>query len=196
MTDDGFPVNGTDKTVKVDIRTIFDRKAAKTYLGCTGAYCDLCTYPKDECVEKVKNREGFTINRDVQSMSRIFDELVQEDGKIAREKGDYNIRQGQIHKPIPIHDVTSPQVLHGLLRSFDHFMKALVHVKAGVFNWSELKGSYNKLFVDRSKDALRASIENSVHVKWDQPDPSGKGGTTTTGNTARILLHTHRESAI
>ena len=128
-------------------------------------------------------------------MKRIFDEL-EVDGEILRKKGDYDIRQGQIHKPIPAHEVKSTQVLHGLLRSFDHFMKALVHVKAGVLNWSEVPGSYNKLFVDQSKEALRKEIENALSVKWDQPDPAGKGGTTTTGNTARILLHKQRETAI
>ena len=91
-------------------------------------------------------------------MNQIFEELVV-DGEIQRKKGDYDVRQGQIHKPIPIHDVKSTQVLNGLLRSFDHFMKALVHIKAGVFDWSEVEGGYNKLFIDRSKEELRESID-------------------------------------
>ena len=33
-------------------------------------------------------------------MVAIFDEL-QEDGKIIRRKDDYQVRQGQINKPIP-----------------------------------------------------------------------------------------------
>ena len=196
MDNDGFHVAGTDKTITVDIHTMFDHKAADAYLVCTGAYCDLCALSKEECTEKVKNREAFTINRNVDTMTKIFDDLVTDDGEtIERRTGDYGIRQGQIHKPIPVHDVKSAQVLHGLLRSFDHFMKGLVHVKAGVFNWSERKGSY-KLFVDRSKDALRTTLANSLNIKWDQPDPAGKGGTTTTGNTARLLLHKCCESAI
>ena len=32
MFDRGFPVNGTDKTMKVDMHTMFDRKAGETYL--------------------------------------------------------------------------------------------------------------------------------------------------------------------
>ena len=193
MTDDGFAVN--NKTLKADMHMMFDRKAADSYLGCTGAYCDLCTHSKEVCVQKVKHRETFVIDRDVQTMHQIFDDL-EVDGVIQRSTGDYAVRQGQIHKPIPLHNVQSTQVLHGLLRSFDHFMKALVHVKAGVFHWSEVKGSYNKLFIDNSKDELRKSLEETLHVKWDQPDPAGKGGTTTTGNTARILLHKKRNAAI
>ena len=32
-------------------------------------------------------------------------------------------------------------------------------------------------------------IKNTTGIKWDCPDSSGKGGTTTTGNVARQLLH-------
>jgi hypothetical protein len=175
---------------------MMDRKAADMYLGCTGAYCDLCTKSKDECMQQIKNRESFTIDRNVETMHRIFDELVDEDGDITKYVDDYDTRQGQIHKPIPTHQVLSTQVLHGLLRSFDHFMKTVVHVKAGVENWSEIPGSYNKLFIDSSKSDLRSSLKESLGVKWDQPDPAGKGGTTTTGNTARLLLHSRREAVI
>ena len=58
------------------------------------------------------------------------------------------MRQGQIDKPIPEHDnaVTTMQVLHGLLRSFDHLMKMVVHVVAGVFSWFEDKASRSHVF--------------------------------------------------
>lgn len=195
MTNEGFSA-GEQKVMVNDVHTMFDRKAADIYLGCTGAYCDLCTKSKQQCVQHIKNREMFLIDRDVQTMHNIFDDLANEEGEITKQPRDYNTRQGQIHKPIPNHSVKSTQVLHGLLRTFDHFMKAIVHVKAGTLDWSEIPGSYNKLFVDNSKNALRSALEDSLHIKWDQPDPAGKGGTTTTGNMARLLLHTKRETVI
>ena len=195
MTKDGFSVGG-EKVMVNDVHTMFDRKAANIYLGCTGAYCDLCTKSKEDCLRHIKEGQLFSIDRDVQTMHSIFDDLVDEDGEIIKHPHDYDTRQGQTHKPIPNHNVKSTQVLHGLLRSFDHFMKAVVHVRAGVYNWSEVKGSYGKLFVDKSKDALRSALANSLHMKWDQPDPTGKGGTTTTGNIARRLLYKNRETVI
>ena len=38
---------------------MYDRKASDTYLGCTGAYYDLCINPKSDCVEKVKSSDYF-----------------------------------------------------------------------------------------------------------------------------------------
>ena len=72
-------------------------------------------------------------------MHQIFADLADEDGEITKHNNDYQTRQGQIHKPIPNHEVKSTQVLYGLLRLFDHFMK--VHVKAGSKHWSEIPGS-------------------------------------------------------
>ena len=170
MTGDGFAAN--NNIIKADVHMMFDRKAADSYLGCTGAHCDLCTHSKEVCVQKVKNREMFVIDRDVQTMHQIFDDL-EVDGVIQRSAGDYEVQQGQIDKLIPLHDVKSTQVLHGLLWSFDHFMKAAVHVKADVFHWSEMKGSCNKLFIDNSKVELKelfmsSGINQILQVRKDR----------------------------
>ena len=92
-----------------------DRKAANLYLGCGGAYCDLCDLSKEQCnnVETVEN--GFVINREVKNMKDIFEALVQEDGTIKKSAQDYNIRQGQTTKPIVEHQAPSVQVLHAVL---------------------------------------------------------------------------------
>ena len=98
-------------------------------------------------MEKVRSSEFFTINRDLEKMNAIFD-FLSEDGEIIRKKDDYSTRQGQIDEPVPIHDsaVTTMQVLHGMLRSFDHLMKMVVHVSAGVFCWSEDQSSRYHVF--------------------------------------------------
>ena len=76
--EDGFNVNG--KVVKVEVHNMYDKKASDTYLGCTGAYCDLCIHSKSDCIERVKSAQFFMINRDLEIMNSIFDTLVTEDG--------------------------------------------------------------------------------------------------------------------
>ena len=87
MATEGFSVKNHNVLVN-DVQTMMDRKAADMYLGCTGAYCDLCTKSKDECMQQIKNRESFTIDRNVETMHRIFDELVDEDGDITKYVDD------------------------------------------------------------------------------------------------------------
>ena len=113
-----------------------DRKAANLYLGLGGAYCDLCTVSKEESVKADKIEGGFFIDRNITDMKKIYDELVEEDGKIKKKVNDYSTRAGQTNKPIADVDVRSVQVLHGLLRGFDHFMKVVIHVSAGVLYWT------------------------------------------------------------
>ena len=94
-----------------------------------GAYCDLCTCSKQQYLEIERIEGGFETNRSIETLHNIFDNLVQENGSILKEKGDYNVRAGVTNKPTN-NDAQSLQVLHALLRSFDHYVKTAVHVKA------------------------------------------------------------------
>ena len=135
---------------------MYDRKASDSFMGLTGAYCDLCTYFKSECVNRVVTRDFFQINRNLDSMNNIFESLS-EDGTIVRKPNDYAVRQGQIEKPIPEDNeaLMTMQVLHGMLRSFDHLMKLIVHVEAGIFDWSEEKSSNNIAFLKKKNHNYR-----------------------------------------
>ena len=83
------------------------------------------------------------------------------------------------------HETKSIQVLHVLMRSFDHFMGALLRCYAGVFTWKKSKGSYTDEILQSFKERLQEIIVDSTGIQWDRPDPTGKGGTSTTGNIAR-----------
>ena len=119
----------------------------------------------------------------------MFDDLVQDDGTILKEKNDYGKRAGQTFKPITTYDAKSTQVLHALLQTFDHFMKVCVRVRARVFDWAESPLSRTKLFLKNAKKELQDNILAATGIEWDKPDPTGKGGNTTTGNNACRLLH-------
>ena len=174
---------------------MMDMKAAHLYLGLGGAYCDLCDIPRAACHDPERVQEGFEITRNVADLHTLFDDLVQEDGTIYKSRNDYEERAGQTTKPIPTIDneVKSVQVLHALLRSFDHFMKIAVHLRAGVFEWSESPTSINKQFLVNAKKEIQSHIDNILGERWDFPDGAGKGGTSTTGNTARRILHHGRD---
>ena len=79
---------------------------------------------------------------------------------------------------------------------FDHFMKVAVHIKAGVFDWSESPTSISHQFLKRAKAEIQAYLEVVVGEKWDIADGTGKGGTTTTDNTALRILHHNRDVVI
>ena len=80
----------------------------------------------------------------------------------------------------------SIQVLHSLLRRFGPFMTIVLHRKAKVLKWNETV-SINPT-IKKVKRNLQEKILKKSGEKWDFPDHSGKGGTTTTGNTARRLF--------
>ena len=194
MKDDGMVVQhggSTAYNVKVDIIShMMDMKAAHLYLGLGGAYCDLCTCSKEQCLDVERIEGGFTINRNVEDLLNLFDNhLGLEDGTVMKSKGDYDIRAGQTARAIPTNETQSVQVLHALLRSFDFVMKVIVHILAGVYDWSESKSSHNNRFLVAAKGQLQQEIFSFTTQKWDFPDATGKGGTTTTGNTARVLLY-------
>lgn len=188
MTEEGVKINGFN--VKVNISaTMLDRKASGLYLGIGGGYCDLCDLSKEQCNATAAKGERFVINRDITTMKQIFEDLVQEDGTLAKHPNDYDFRSGQTSKPIADTSVRSVQVLHSLLRGFDHYMKIVIHLVAGVYHWTESKTDRLSRLLEAEKKRLQGKILDETHIKWDFPDSTGQGGNTTTGNVARKLLH-------
>ena len=197
LTNEGMVVG--EHNVKLTILGhMLDRKAADIFTGLGGSYCDLCDFSKEQCLQKDIVQNGFEITRDIETLNSIFEKLVSEDGVLKRTPGDYDTRSGMTNQPITEHDVFSFQVLHGLLRTFDHFMKTVVHVTAGVLQWSVPQHSVYNQFLSDNKHVLQDKIETETGISWDKADPTGNSGTSTTGNTARrLLLDKHvRESII
>ena len=137
-------------TVRVIIAShMLDGKAAKLFTGLGGAYCDLCHYSKADCADQTFIQFGFRITRDIDKIINYVEENADEEGNIPRKQNDYATRAGITQKPIATHQVNSLQVLHTLLRTFDHFMQVVVHVKAAVFSWSE--SSWQSTILDKTK---------------------------------------------
>ena len=190
-------VGNLEIPLKVNVVShMMDMKAAHLYLGLGGAYCDLCDSSRGQCHDPERVEQGFEITRNVEDLHNLFNELVQEDGTVMKRPHDYEERGGLVNKPIPTNEVFSVQVLHALLRTFDHFMKVAVHLRAGVLDWAESPTSINKQFLVKAKTEIQKKIEEGIGEQWNFPDQTGKGGTTTTGNTARKILHHGRNFVI
>ena len=194
MKENGFAAIIGEKEVNVKVNVashMMDLKAANLYMGTGGAFCDLCSYSREDCHDPEIVKQGFEITRSVSDLHNLFDTLSDEDGNILKRRNDYETRQGLTTKPIPDHEVVSVQVLHALLRTFDHYMKIAVHLKAEVFEWTESETSRYHVFLKHAKKEIQKKLEDSIGERWDFPDATGKGGTSTTGNTARNILHHH-----
>ena len=192
MKSDGFQTVVGEKSVAVKANVashMMDMKAANLYLGLGGAYCDMCDHSRADCHDPDIVRAGFEITRTVADLHSIFETVVDDDGEIVKHRNDYDTRKGLTNKPIPNHEVISVQVLHALLRTFDHYMKIAVHLKAEVFEWTESEASRYHKFLVAAKKEIQTKLNEVLGERWDFPDGTGKGGTSTTGNTARNILH-------
>ena len=195
---EGFVLNvAEDRTVNVKSTIIaysLDRKAANLYLGLGGAYCDLCELSKEDCLDIDTIKDGISITRDIDTLHSIFDHLEQEDGSICKNDGDYPTRTGLTNRPIATNPVKTIQVLHGLMRSCNVFMKIVVHVIAAVYTWTESKSSHYHTFLESTKRKLQKDLDDEYGIKWDFADSSGQNGSTTTGNICRRLLFDEKKS--
>ena len=68
-------------------------------------------------------------------------------------------------------------------------MKVVVHMAAGVHEWTESNLASHRRFLKVEKKNLQEVILNRTGVKWDFADSMGNCGNTTTGNVERKLLH-------
>ena len=98
-------VDDVEVPLKVNVVShMMDLKAAHLCLGLTGAYCDLCGVSRPLCHDPSRVEEGFEITRTVNNLQNLFQELVQEDGSVYRQRDDYKERSGFVTEPIPTND--------------------------------------------------------------------------------------------
>lgn len=187
LADTGIKVDET--TVKViTVAHCLDRKAANLYTGLGGAFCDVCTSPKQDCHDIGKVEEGFKINRDITHIKAAHDMLVDAVGDVQKRPQDYAVRQGITSCPLTEINAYSHQVLHHLLRNGDHFTKTCIFLIAGVKEWSESKFSESSRFCSKAKASIQEKLLQEKGIRWDFVDSCGQGGSTTTGNTVRRIL--------
>ena len=166
-------------------------------LGCGGAFCVLCCSSEEACNDKEYISAGFKVNRTLEQTEEICSKNLHLEKN--RKKGDYNVRLGVTQEPITTEDHTNLHPLHNVLRCFGWIYKICYHATAGHYSWSEAKLDVSHRagralqFLQLAKDQIQKTVKEETGINLEKPDPTGHGGTTTTGNVAKSLLNTtHR----
>ena len=187
-------VKGHTIQTKVKIRiTALDRKASDAVTGVGGAFCDLCFMSEDEAHDLGQLDEPLNMNRTLESTRALAAMLMNEKGDIPTKSGDWDSRFGVMRPPTVEKEVESTQTLHMLLRVTDWVLKLTYHEIACVSHWSEGVNMRDLSFIKQSKQLVQNHMKENTGLKVDYPDSTGKGGTTTSGNTCRRILF-HKET--
>ena len=166
------------------IRSMVDGKMAKLCDGAGGAACQLCTATKFNLKDTYFIRNGFPINRTIQSAKQIFEEV---------DVGDFlslpsDQRFGITERFTSHHDILPASPLHSYLRVFSWFMNLIYHLHADHKNeWSPSHPD-----VESSKRFIQEYLREHTGIRIDYPN--AQGGTSTTGNVARTCFIRHKEN--
>ena len=188
-----FPVKHEDNIINVEVQakmSMIDGKMHTCLSGLGGAFCCLCTNSKDQCMDKELIKSGFAIDRALEDTLEICEnELHLEQN---RKKGDYDTRKGVTEEPITTEDINNMHPLHNLLRCFGWIFKICYHATAGHLKWSEAKLDVSNrvaqalAFLKQGKEQIQASVKEETSITLEKADPTGHGGTSTTGNIAKV----------
>lgn len=77
-------------------------------------------------------------------------------------------------------------ILHVLLRIFDWGLKCVYHRRGDLKSWVE--HDEDRKILKTMKKEVTEILERKTGIKVDQPDPTGAGGSSNTGNTVRRIF--------
>ena len=111
------------KEIKVNLLTCkgsqMDGKMISNLMGILGAYCSMCNTSMKEAHQKEEIKNGFPINRSLEEIMEISEQLMDEEGLIKIKSSDYHHRKGVTKKPISqVYDLSyNLPVLHAKINS-------------------------------------------------------------------------------
>ena len=198
-----FYIDYKGNRLKVNVEakmSMVDGKLHSLLTGLGGAFCCLCTFTKEECRDPDLITTGFTINRTLEQTLSICnkDLHLQEQRRV----GDYDVRKGVTQEPITTEDMNTLHPLHNLLRCFGWLFKICYHATAGHFSWSEAKLDVSNRvahaleFLKIAKESIQEKVKSATSITLEKADPTGHGGTSTTGNVAKAMLNTENRKLL
>ena len=187
----------SNKSIKVQVHakmSMIDGKMHTIISGLGGAFCCLCTKSKEQCHDVDIISSGFKVDRSLDDTLDICENNLHLEEN--RKKEDYDVRRGVTQEPITTEDINNMHPLHNLLRCFGWIFKICYHATAGHLSRSEAKLNLSNRearaveFLKQAKEAIQERIKAETSITLEKADPTGHGGTSTTGNIAKLILNT------
>ena len=103
---------------------------------------------------------------------------------------DFQSRLGVTQEPLIDADLQMISPLHTMLRTWDFIIKIIFFIRAEMYTFSTeaniLKGKCDDY--KKAKKDLIDIVKKEMNIIIQVPDSTGKGGTSTNGNTVPIIL--------
>ncbi len=177
-----------------------DGKAITTATGLGGAYCTFCKVSEAEGKSLERIRAGFGCERNIEELHDLFLSLTDNGNmeEVPTNTGDYSTRTGLTQKPQTHQDITKNiPVTHAYIRALSHFEKLVYHINANVrvMGRGQRIGKEAKEQLKEAKAKFQEeAARGPLHMRLDQPDSHGAGGSTDTGQTARQFFSQKKRS--
>ena len=171
--------------VKIVIHdTMKDLKFKRSISSLGGADCILCISKQSDWTDREKVAKGFPIERTAEDTMQLYHDLVNGDGEVPREAGDFETRKGLTKKPLTTSDQTSITITHSYINVTTWFLKLLYRCHIDFKNWIEKQGPLGDP-IRNAKDRVLDKILADTGLNLDRCSSGGHGGTSTNGPQGR-----------
>ena len=180
-------------TLSFDLSQL-DGKALAEGSGQRGSYCTCCTVSADDAKDVSKIKNGFPIDKSIESLQDLFDMLNDEQEGISTFGGDFlkkiksSERYGLTHQPLTTLDIVRHfPITHSYIRSLSFFETLFYRINGGCRQMGKGKrlDKVQKAGLKLAKDTFRKEAKETLHMKLDCPDAYGAGGSSDTAQLAR-----------
>ena len=189
IEEDGLCVKIGSRAINIKVKfksCMNDGKMKNLLTGRGGAYCVVSSCSREDGNISQKYVDGFPMKG--VSIPELWDMFysVEKHGKVPKHIPTKD-RLGMTNPPLlSSNNVDYIPVLHVMLRTFDWALKVVYHRRAGLSTWTEYAKDSEVLKVAKKK--VQACLQEKTSIRVDQPDPTGAGGNTNTGNSFRRIF--------
>ena len=194
-------ISGVKCQIVFDLSQL-DGKAIINASGLGGAYCTCCKISESDAKLPERVKQGFSMDRCIDELHELYSTLIEDSdsGEVKIQQGDYKTRTGLTCQPQTTQDVTKNiPITHAYLRSLSYFEVLIYRINANV----KVMGKGKRLSVEdrekvkQAKEIFRKEAAcGPLHMRLDQPDSSGHGGNSDTGQMSRTFFSSEKRDNV